>query len=91
MKLYYLLSGFFQFSGAKTYSDWFEIDRQSGLITTQSYLDCELEGSPKVIVVATDQVLFFFFLLNDTYLILKKKGIDHIAYFKVKVNCNKDI
>ena len=43
-------------SGAQTYSDWFEIDKTTGLITTQSYLDCELESSPKVIVVATDQV-----------------------------------
>ena len=49
---------FFKFyhPGSKTYSDWFEIDRTSGQITTQSYLDCELEAAPKVIVVATDQV-----------------------------------
>ena len=46
------------FIGSKTYSDWFDIDRESGVVTTQSYLDCELEGSPKVIVVATDKVFF---------------------------------
>ena len=53
---YQIINSFLLILGSKTYSDWFDIDRESGVVTTQSYLDCELEGSPKVIVVATDKV-----------------------------------
>ena len=41
-------------SSSSTFSDWFSIDEVSGLITTQSKLDCELESNPKVIIVASD-------------------------------------
>ena len=35
-------------------ADWFAVDGESGLITTRSYLDCEAESNPRVIVVAED-------------------------------------
>jgi protocadherin-16/23 len=36
------------------HSDWFVVDEHSGLISTQTYLDCEAESNPRVIVVAED-------------------------------------
>uniref|UniRef100_A0A336LSR0 CSON015170 protein n=1 Tax=Culicoides sonorensis TaxID=179676 RepID=A0A336LSR0_CULSO len=38
----------------ETHSQWFQIDRKSGLITTQSHIDCETEPVPKLTVLATD-------------------------------------
>ena len=35
-------------------ADWFAVDGDTGLITTRSYLDCEAESNPRVIVVAED-------------------------------------
>lgn len=34
---------------------WFTIDSRSGLITTQSQVDCETDPTPKLIIVASDQ------------------------------------
>ena len=45
---------FFCNIGSSTFSDWFSIDESTGLITTQSKLDCELENNPRVIIVASD-------------------------------------
>lgn len=42
-----------QYSGSEA-SDWFQVDEQSGLVTTQTFLDCETESQPKVIIVASD-------------------------------------
>ncbi|CAB4067518.1 DCHS1_2 [Lepeophtheirus salmonis] len=36
------------------YSDWFKISESTGLITTQTFLDCEMESSPSVVIVAMD-------------------------------------
>ena len=41
-------------SSSSSFSDWFSIDEETGMITTQSKLDCELESNPKVIIVASD-------------------------------------
>ena len=41
-------------TSSSSFSDWFSIDEESGLITTQSKLDCELESNPQVIIVASD-------------------------------------
>ena len=35
-------------------AEWFAVDGETGLITTRSYLDCEAESNPRVIVVAED-------------------------------------
>lgn len=35
-------------------ADWFSVDGETGLISTRSYLDCEAESNPRVIVVAED-------------------------------------
>lgn len=37
-----------------THSQWFQIDQHSGLITTQTHIDCETEPVPKLKVVARD-------------------------------------
>lgn len=37
-----------------SHSDWFEIDKNTGLITTRSHVDCETEPEPSVTVVAMD-------------------------------------
>ncbi|XP_037070379.1 protein dachsous-like [Pollicipes pollicipes] len=41
-------------AGDDTHSDWFEIDENTGLITTRTHVDCETEPEPRVTVVATD-------------------------------------
>ena len=41
-------------TSSSSFSDWFSIDEDTGVITTQSKLDCELESNPKVIIVASD-------------------------------------
>ena len=41
-------------TSSSTFSDWFSIDENTGVITTQSKLDCELENNPRVIIVASD-------------------------------------
>lgn len=33
---------------------WFDIDASTGLITTKTHVDCDIDSMPKVIVVATD-------------------------------------
>lgn len=38
----------------ETHSQWFQIDRFSGLITTQTHIDCETEPVPKLTILATD-------------------------------------
>lgn len=37
-----------------SYSNWFQIDSRSGLITTKSHIDCETASEPKIIVQAVD-------------------------------------
>lgn len=37
-----------------THSDWFQIDKASGLITTRTRLDCETSVQPELVVVASD-------------------------------------
>lgn len=37
-----------------THSQWFQIDQNSGLITTQTHIDCETEPVPKLKVIARD-------------------------------------
>jgi protocadherin-16/23 len=37
-----------------THSDWFQIDNQTGLITTKMHVDCETASQPQLTVVATD-------------------------------------
>lgn len=37
-----------------TYSNWFQVDRHSGLITTKAHIICETEPVPKLTVIATD-------------------------------------
>ncbi len=39
---------------SSSFSDWFSIDEDTGVIRTNSKLDCELESNPQVIVVASD-------------------------------------
>lgn len=46
--MYYLLDT------PETYSNWFQIDQHSGLITTQTHIDCETEPVPKLKVIARD-------------------------------------
>ena len=41
-------------TSSSSFSDWFSIDEDTGIITTQSKLDCELESNPHVIIVASD-------------------------------------
>ena len=41
-------------TSSSSFSDWFNIDEDTGVITTQSKLDCELESNPQVIIVASD-------------------------------------
>ena len=36
------------------YSDWFRVDPASGEISTQTKLDCELEDTIKIILLASD-------------------------------------
>lgn len=38
----------------ETHSHWFQIDHHSGLITTQTHIDCETEPVPKLKVIARD-------------------------------------
>ncbi|XP_063697447.1 protein dachsous [Culicoides brevitarsis] len=38
----------------ETHSQWFQIDKFSGLITTQTHIDCETEPVPKLTILATD-------------------------------------
>ncbi|KAF0313744.1 Protein dachsous [Amphibalanus amphitrite] len=40
--------------GEETHADWFEIDENTGLITTRAHIDCETEPEPRVTVLATD-------------------------------------
>ncbi|XP_040569949.1 protein dachsous [Lepeophtheirus salmonis] len=47
------ISYFLNYAGSK-YSDWFKISESTGLITTQTFLDCEMESSPSVVIVAMD-------------------------------------
>ena len=35
-------------------SKWFSIDAKSGLITTQTHVDCETDPTPRIIILATD-------------------------------------
>ncbi|XP_055296378.1 protein dachsous [Sitodiplosis mosellana] len=37
-----------------THSDWFQIDQNTGLITTRTHIDCETEPVPQLIVQARD-------------------------------------
>lgn len=37
------------------FSDWFSVDKATGVVSTQAFLDCELESKPKLTVVATDK------------------------------------
>lgn len=37
-----------------THSEWFQIDRNSGLITTRMHIDCETEPSPQLQIMAKD-------------------------------------
>lgn len=38
----------------ETHSDWFQIKPNNGLITTRTYIDCETEPVPQIIVIAYD-------------------------------------
>ncbi|ODM94994.1 Protein dachsous [Orchesella cincta] len=38
-----------------TYLKWFEIDPESGVISTKSHLDCETDPTPRLVVTATDK------------------------------------
>lgn len=40
-----------------THSEWFQIDSNSGLITTKAHIDCETEPVPQLTVVAKDNGL----------------------------------
>ena len=40
--------------GEETHADWFQIDENTGLITTRTHVDCETEPEPRVTVMATD-------------------------------------
>ncbi|KAL0266312.1 UNVERIFIED_CONTAM: hypothetical protein PYX00_008896 [Menopon gallinae] len=37
-----------------SYSNWFQIDSRSGLITTKSHIDCETASEPRLIIRAVD-------------------------------------
>lgn len=37
-----------------THSEWFQIDRNSGMITTRMHIDCETEPSPQLQIMAKD-------------------------------------
>ncbi len=41
-------------SGPSTASSWFEIDANTGLITTKAHVDCDTEPVPKLLVVTAD-------------------------------------
>lgn len=37
-----------------THSQWFQIDTNTGLITTREHIDCETDPIPRLIIVAND-------------------------------------
>jgi hypothetical protein len=38
----------------ETHSNWFEINQESGIITTKSHIDCEIDPTPILTILAKD-------------------------------------
>lgn len=43
-----------KYDDAERSTDWFTIDRTTGVVSTQTFLDCESESNPSVVIVASD-------------------------------------
>jgi len=42
-------------STPKSHSDWFQIDKHSGLIVTKAHIDCETDPNPRLTIIARDE------------------------------------
>ena len=72
----------YQDEKSSMFSDWFEIDPRSGVISTASSLDCELESSPQVIVVASDNGTPNFKTSTSTLSVTIKDVNDNVPLFE---------
>ena len=72
----------YQDEKSSMFSDWFEIDPRSGRISTASLLDCELESSPQVIVVASDNGSPNFKTSTSTLSVTIKDVNDNVPLFE---------
>lgn len=41
-------------ANSTSFADWFEIDPDTGLLTSSDMVDCEISSRPELMVIATD-------------------------------------